>query len=283
MDPNVQLNNTACEDKLVSDRKRYLSMVGSLMYAALGTRPDLSYCVTALSRYNSTPLQMHVTAAKRALRYLKGTADYRLYYPRGGKTTETKDFIARARIQGFTDSDWAGNELTRKSVGGCVFYTHILQEHSNQDTLSVGAFHWQSRTQTVVARSTPEAEYIACSDAVREAIWVRKLLQDMLEATPTKLTEPDGPAAVQIGCDNQGALKLIETGISKQKTKHIDIKYHHVRDEEAKGSARYHYVKTTDNPNDLLTKALPTPRHRMLASLMGLRPRLAQQDGTLGI
>ena len=70
MDPNVRLNNTSCEDRPVSDRKKYLSMVGSLMYAAVGTRPDLSYCVTALSRYNSTPLQMHLMAAKRALRYL---------------------------------------------------------------------------------------------------------------------------------------------------------------------------------------------------------------------
>ena len=77
---------------------------------------------------------------------------------------------------------------------------------------------------------------------------------------------------VAIGCDNQGALKLIESGVSKQKTKHIDIKYHHIRDEEARGSIRYYYVKTTENPADLLTKSLPVPRHRALVALVGLRP-----------
>ena len=81
MDLNVRLSNTICEDKPGSNRKRYLSMVGSLMYAAPGTRPDLSYCVTALSRYNSTPLQMHITAARHALWYLKGTSPHRLHYP----------------------------------------------------------------------------------------------------------------------------------------------------------------------------------------------------------
>lgn len=77
---------------------------------------------------------------------------------------------------------------------------------------------------------------------------------------------------VAIGCDNQGALKLIESGVSKQKTKHIDIKYHHIRDEEARGSIRYYYVKTTENPADLLTKSLLVPRHRALVALVGLRP-----------
>lgn len=135
-----------------------------------------------------------------------------------------------------------------------------------------GAIHWQSRTQTVVALSTLEAEYIACSDAVREAIWVRRLLSDMMG----NINVPAGydtrpPVATRIGCDNQGALKLIETGVSKQKTKHIDIKYHHIRDEEARGSVRYYYVRTTDNPADLLTKALASPRHKALAVLVGLR------------
>ena len=134
-----------------------------------------------------------------------------------------------------------------------------------------GAIHWQSKTHTVVALSTLEAEYIACSDAVREAIWVRRLLADIVGAAFLRAVGTATPAAVRIGCDNQGSLKLIETGISKQKTKHIDIKYHHVRDEEAKGTIRCYYVHTTSNPADLLTKALPAPRHRTLVGLTGLR------------
>ena len=119
MDPNVRLNNTKCEDRQVPNQHGYLSIVGSLMYAALGTRPDLSYCVTPLSRYNATPLQMHLTAAKRALRYLKGTSDYMLHYPSHHASHDTLNTV---EIHWFTDSDWAGNELTRKSVGGCIFF-----------------------------------------------------------------------------------------------------------------------------------------------------------------
>ena len=273
MDPNVRLSNENCEDKRVTDHKQYLSIVGSLMYAALGTRPDLSYCVTALSRYNATPLKMHLTAAKRALRYLKQIADHRLFYPRAPKLVNR--LSSEAIMHGFTDSDWAGNELTRKSVGGCIFYAHVSPEMEHWGgpgcDPAPGAVHWQSKTQTVVALSTLEAEYIACSDAVREAIWVRRLLADIVGAVFPGAMGAASPAAVRIGCDNQGALKLIETGVSKQKTKHIDIKYHHVRDEEAKGTIHCYYIHTTCNPADLLTKALPAPRHRTLVGLTGLQ------------
>ena len=89
---------------------------------------------------------------------------------------------------------------------------------------------------------------------------------------PVEAADSEEHSAVQVGCDNQGALKLIETGVSKQKTKHIDIKYHHIRDEEAKGTIQYHYVKMSNNPANLLTKALPTARHRVLVEMTGLRP-----------
>ena len=143
MDLNVQLSNTICEDKPALDCNRYLSMVGSPMYAVLGTRPDLLYCVTALSRYNSTPLQVLITTARRAVRYLKETSQHRLHYPRGVVAAESEDLSVQARIQGFTDSDWAGNELTRKSVGGCIFYAYTIPENTNWEPLCPRAFHWQ--------------------------------------------------------------------------------------------------------------------------------------------
>ena len=225
---------------------------------------------------------MHITAARRALWYLKGTSQHWLHYPRGVVATKSQDLSVHAWIQGFTDSDWAGDELTRKSVGGCIFYAYTTPENTNGGPLHPGAFYWQSKTQTVGSLSTLQAEYIACSDAVREAIWVRRLLQDMLMAVPKRPNVPDPPAAVQIGCYNQGALKLIETGNSKQKTKHIDIKYHHVRDEEAKGTVKYHNVKTTDNPADLLTMTLPSPRHRILTGLVVLWPDRQSRAGNQG-
>jgi hypothetical protein len=138
LNPNVRLENEECEDN-PADRNLYLSLVGSLMYAALGSRPDISFAVSSLSRYNSAPLAIHLTAAKRVLRYLKSTSGFRLHFPSCNKG-----------LQGFTDSDWAGCRSTRKSVGGLIFQ------------INNGTISWQSKSQTVVALSTLEAEFIAC-------------------------------------------------------------------------------------------------------------------------
>jgi hypothetical protein len=256
LDPQVDLANTCCEDK-AADRKIYLSIVGSLMYAALGSRPDIAFSVTALSRYNIQPLEMHLTAAKRVLRYLKTTSDLRIHYRRLPSS--------RTSIIGYTDSDWAGNTKTRKSVGGCVFGLGYLDSSRPEPDMS-GLIHWQAKSQSVVALSTLEAEYIACSHATRESLWMRRILQEV--ATTMSITISDGP--VPIGCDNQGAIKLITSGIVKQKSKHIDVKYHHVHDEQAKGSVRFHYVTSAANPADLLTKPLAAPRHAQLLQLTGL-------------
>ena len=251
MDPNVHLDNTDCEDK-PADKDQYLAIIGSLMYAALATRPDISFCVTSLSRYNQSPLTMHLTAAKRVLRYLKHTKHYRLHYSRDW----TKS------LAGFTDSDWAGRIATRKSIGGCVFFGY----HGTGTTKS-GPIHWQVKTQSVVALSTLEAEYIACSDATREALWLRRVEMDIIKAVDPLATL----RTVPIGADNKGAIKLIHSGVAKQKTKHIDIKYQHSHDEESKGNVSFHYVHTSDNPAYLLTKPLPAPKHQFLTDLIGLR------------
>jgi len=112
MDPNVRLEDDVCEDK-PANKLLHLSTVGSLIYAALGTRHDIAFAVTALSRYNETPLTIHLTAAKGVLRYLKNTMDVKLYFP-SGPTSENS-------LEGFTDSNWAGNQTNRKSVGGSIF------------------------------------------------------------------------------------------------------------------------------------------------------------------
>jgi hypothetical protein len=245
MDPDVRLDNPHCEDK-PANRRLYQSMVGSLMYASLGTRPDLAYCVTTLSRYNAAPLMMHLTAAKRALRYLSATKDLKLCFTHQAGVADLND----TSLLGFTDSDWAGNLTNRKSVGGCLF--------------SIGQaapIHWISKTQTVVALSTLEAEYIACSSATREAIWLRRLASDIT----TKDSEP-----TQIGCDNQGALKVLDSGVIQAKTKHIDVKYHHTKDEIEKGTVAFYYVQSTENPADILTKPLGPAKHKYLTHKLHL-------------
>jgi hypothetical protein len=245
MDPNVDLNNLNCEDKAV-DSKHYLSIVGSLMYAALGTRPDIAFAVTALSRHNASPLVMHLTAAKRVLRYLKRT-----------KTITIKYNGSEKDIHGYTDSDWAGNKETRKSIGGCIF-------------LLGGPIHWQAKTQSVVALSTLEAEFIACSDATREAIWLRCLNSETVHFTWNHGLDLGLRSPTHIKCDNQGALKLIETGIRKHKTKHIAIKYFHTIDEQEKGTVQFSYVESSKNLADMLTKPLHVATHARLINLLGL-------------
>jgi hypothetical protein len=250
MDPNVRLDNPRCDDK-EAPKTLYLSMVGSLMYAALGTRPDLAFCVTSLSRYNSRPLAMHLTAAKRALRYLKSTANLKVHYDVATPSDES------STVTGFTDSDWAGNLATRKSVGGCIFSIG-----------SSGSIHWHSKSQSVVALSTLEAEYIACSNATREALWLQRLEADF---TLALIKGKSHSTPVKIGCDNQGALKLLETGVIQAKTKHIDVKYHHTRDEIAKGKVAFSYVASAENPADILTKALNAHKHNYILDKLYLK------------
>ena len=224
------------------DPKEYQATVGSLMYIALATRPDIAFAVSALSRYNSQPRTSHLTADKRALRYLRKTADHCLHF-------NDND----GEITGYTDSDWANDSADRKSQGGHFFLCNG------------GAISWQSRKQDLVALSTTEAEYIACSEASREVRWLCQLQRDMTD--PNDDAEP-----MRIFSDSRGALAHIttESGIMKAGTKHIDICYHNSRDLHACGIVQYGYVNTDDNPADLLTKGLARGKHERFTRAMGI-------------
>ena len=186
-------------------------------------------------------LATHLTVAKRVLRYLKSTAHHRLHFSNSESNTG---------ITGYTDSDWANDSADRKSQGGHVFI------------LNNGAISWQSRKQDLVAASTTEAEYIACSEASREARWLRQLQRDVsgiIQLPPTP-----------IYTDSQGALTHITTGISKARTKHIDVCYHNSRNLHEQGIVKYDYINTNDNPADILTKALARDKHEKFARAMGV-------------
>jgi len=213
----VDLANTNCEDKL-ANRKEYLSIVSSLIYAALGTRPDITFSDTALSRYNVQPLEMHLTAARSVLRYLKTTSELRIHYRRLPNT--------HISVVGFTDSNWVGNLTTRKSIGGCVFELGYID--GNNELVTSELIHWQAKSQSVVALSTLEAEYIACSHATRESLCLKCMTKEVAVRMLVQVSERPVP----IGCDNQSALKLITSGVVRQKWKHIDINYDHVHDEQ---------------------------------------------------
>jgi hypothetical protein len=244
MDPNVKLD--LAEDrgeKELKDFKGYQQIVGSLMYAALATRHDISLAVAALCRYNSRPITSQLTAARRVLQYRKSTASFRLHFS-SSSSTNSND-----RLTGYTDSDWANDNTDRKSQGGHVFL------------LSNGAISWRSRKQDLIAISTLEAEYIARTEGSCEANWLLQLHRDIYGKDKSPLP---------INCDNQGILCHITTGIINGRTKHIDVCYHNRQDVHVHKIVDYSYMHTKENVADILMKALMKDKYEKLTQAMGL-------------
>jgi hypothetical protein len=184
----------------------YRQMVGSLMYLT-NTRPDICFVVNTLSQYMEQPRQVHLVAAKHVIRYLKGTLDYGLRY------VTDHEF----GLYGYSDSDWADSIPDRKSTSTYCF------------SLGSSMVSWSSMKQSCVALSMVEVEYVATCVACREAVWLRKLLSGLfglkLEATC-------------IWCDNQSCMKLSKNLVFHDRSKHIEIKYHYIRDMVQRGAVR---------------------------------------------
>ena len=238
----ADVNNELKKDDGVSkavDPNKYQSMVGSLLYAATATRPDIAHAVGVVSKFNSKPTEAHLTAVKRILRYLKGTVSLALKY---GKTND-------GQLIGYSDADWAGDLDDRHSTTGNLFI------------MAGGSIDWLSKKQGVVALSTSEAEYVALSAATQEATWLRRLLSDLnvSTTTPTVLME-----------DNQGAIAIARNPIIHARTKHIDIRYHYVREALQKRIIELRYCPTSDMIADILTKPLNKGRFETLRLSMGL-------------
>lgn len=214
----------------------YSELVGSLLYLSVCTRPDISQAVGALARYMSAPQKQHWDAAKHVLRYLAGSAE------------DGISFGGSKGLQGWCDSDYAGDVDTRKSTTAFVFNLHG------------GAISWSSRLQPTVAASTTEAEYMAAAHAVKEALWLRKLLATFgINVTP-----------VQLLCDNQGAIKLVKHAIASMRSKHIDVMHHFVRERVARGEVVFSYCKSEDMVADCLTKAVPVSKFAKCKHGMGV-------------
>ncbi|KAL7284387.1 hypothetical protein ACG7TL_001677 [Trametes sanguinea] len=225
-------------------RALYQAIVGSLMYAALGTRPDIAHAVQQLSQYSSNPAPVHLTAAKRVLRYLKGTRNLGITYHRNQDNTQTPEPI------GYSDADW-GNDLDdRRSISGQVFL------------LAGGPVTWACRKQRTVAKSSIEAEYMAASTATSEIAWLRTFLREL--GFPLS-----GPTPLYV--DNQSAIASANAQASHAHTKHIDIHYHFVRERITSNEVTVLHCSSEDNLADALTKALPRPRFQALVARMGMR------------
>jgi len=221
-------------------KMQYQSAVGTLMYAMLGTRPDIAYAVSSVSRYAANPTKAHMTAVKRIFSYLRGTIDLQLTF-RG----ELTDLV------GYSDSDWGGDPATHRSTAGFVF------------NIGSGAISWSSKRQPTIALSTCEAEYQAQTQAAKEAVWLRSLLQDL---NPIERT----PYATIIYCDNQGAIALAKDPKFHPRTKHIAIQHHWVREKIAEQVVDLEYVQTSKQVADGLTKALPKDAFEAFREALGL-------------
>ena len=222
------------------ERTRYQSAVGSLMYAMMGTRADVAFAVSVISRFASNPDDSHWKACKRVFRYLRGSLEYNLTF--SGPLQP---------LVGYTDADWAGDHDTRRSTSGFTF------------SLGSGVISWQSKRQPTVALSSCEAEYMGQTQATKEAIWLRKLLSQLDESY-------EEPAATVIFGDNQGAIALAKNPEFHARTKHIDIQHHFVRERVASGEVTMRFVPTSDQIADGLTKALCRDKFETFRRALGL-------------
>ncbi|XP_056848947.1 secreted RxLR effector protein 161-like [Raphanus sativus] len=216
----------------------YSSAVGSLMYAMVGSRPDLAYAVGMGCRYMSQPGREHWSAVKWIMRYIRGALKVNLSFKKG------EDF----KIRGYCDSDYATDRDCSRSITGYIY------------TVGGNTVSWRSSLQKVVALSTTEAEYMALSDAVREGIWLKGICEEL------KLNS----GAVEVHCDSQSAIYLARNFVYREKTKHIATKYNFIRDIIADGIVELRKIHTSVNPADMLTKVLPEEKFEGCLAKLGV-------------
>ena len=221
-------------------RKPYRELVGSLLYLSNTTRPDIYFAVGMLSRFMENPGTKHWHAAGHVLRYLRYTSTMGITYKSN----------MPLQITTYSDADFAGDPDTRKSTSG-----YVLQ-------FLGGAISWRSKKQTITAQSTVEAETIALSFAVREILWIKKLLKDLnLSAS----------FAQTICVDNRGCIAICKEGSITDKTKHIGIKLGLAKDNIQSGNVTLQYTPNAEIAADILTKQLPRARQDSNLQQLGMK------------
>jgi hypothetical protein len=219
------------------DIKVYRGMVGSLLYLT-ASRPDIMFATCLCARFQSDPKESHMMAIKRIFKYLKGTPNLGLWYPKG----------TGFNLVGYTDSDYAGCRIDRKSTSGsCQFLGQRLVS-------------WFSKKQQSTATSTAEAEYIAAGSCCAQLLWIRNQLMDyglVLEHIP-------------LMCDNTSAISIVANPVNHSTTKHIEIRYHFIREHAANGTIEVSYVPTEKQLADIFTKPLNEAVFNRLVSEIGM-------------
>jgi hypothetical protein len=220
------------------DSTQFKQIIGSLMYLT-ATRPDLMFAVNMIARFMEHPVETHMMAAKRILRYLKGTMELGILYKKG----ESRKLLA------YSDSDYGGDIDDRKSTSSYVFM------------LGSGAIAWSSRKQPIVTLSTTEAEFIAAAHCVCEGIWLKRILDSIGLQQQSCLT---------VLCDNSSTIKLSKNPVMHGRSKHIDIRFHFLRDLSCEGLVELVYCASKEQLADVMTKALSLPQFENFRKLLGV-------------
>ena len=226
-----------CSGSLRTQRL-YRQLVGSIMFLAVSSRPDIAFATKELSRHLNNPGEVHVQAGLRVLRYLKGTASYALTYKRDD---------AKVHFYGHADADWAGEDETAKSTTGFGF------------SGGSGLLSWKASTQPIVTHSSTEAELVALDSATRELEFLRQVALDF----GLKVELP-----VPMLQDNLSTIRIVESGRFSSRTRHLNVRYHYTHDLVKDGVVRIQKIDTKFIPSDALTKALGSKDHERHALVL---------------
>ena len=212
------------EGAQLTDRERYQRLVGKLIYLS-HTRPDIVYAVSIVSQFMHQPQHEHLEAALRIVRYLKRTFDHGIMFKKND----------HLEIHGYTDADWAGNPVDRRSTSG--YFTFV---GGNLVT-------WKSKKQKVVALSSAEAEFRGIRNGLTEVLWLRRLMEE-LALLPQK--------TCQLFCDNKAAISISENPVQHDRTKHVEVDRHFIKEKIEAGIVEFPFVRSKDQLADILTKAV---------------------------
>eukprot|EP00253_Pinus_taeda_P003540 PITA_03540 len=231
-------NLSANDESVAVHQPTYRSMIGSLLYLT-GTQPDIMHAVGMVGRFQANPKETHLQAVKRIFKYLQGTQNYGLWYPRDADLT----------LHDYTDADWAGSMDDRKSTsGGALFMGSRLVS-------------WFSKQHSSIALSTAEAEYVAATSFCTQLLWMMQTLQDFqITCTPP----------ISILCDNTSAITISKNLVMHSNTKHIPIKYHFLREQVLEQKVKLEYVPSKEQVADILSKPLPRETFEYLRQKLGV-------------
>lgn len=230
---------TSEELEQTTDTTEYKQIVGKLMYASTSTRPNIMFAVGYLARFAAHPTLHHIQIAKKLLRYLSGKSNIKINFPSSHLPIV---------LEGFADADYAESN-DRRSTTSYIF------------TINQGAVSWKSRLQRSTALSSTKSEYMSYSDATTEAIYIRQLLSNMghPQTSPTI-----------IFVDNQSAIALAQNPIHHQRSKHIDVRYHFIREKIKEGQIELRYLPGNQQPADMLTKPVSCEIFERCGRIIGL-------------